>query len=257
MKEIRNWQNYERSRNLHGGYLTQEEEFWLFKVRLRGNRDNDRSVEELVFHNLSLVHNIAKRYKWCNLAYDDLVSFGKIGILQAIDRFDILKGVRFGTYANHYILGSIRKGVESDNNLIKLPAYITQIGFRLRDVKDSQEIREEHRHMFKSPERYSLGMLKYAIDAKNYKIVEWDVLVEEEYRDESFLSSLAIDGLIKCLSSKQKLCFKMRFGYDGFLYHTYKDIDLFTGWDSEQVLVGALIKLKKYTNEQDWYDLLR
>jgi DNA-directed RNA polymerase sigma subunit (sigma70/sigma32) len=257
MREIRNWQNYEKSRKLEGGFLTLEQELFLFKIRLNGRRDELRSSEELVNNHLSLVHSISKKYKWCNLSYDDLLCFGKLGILQAIERFDVNKNVRFVTYVNHYILGSIRKGVESDNNLIKLPAYITQIAFRLKDIENVESVNEQHRHMFRDPNLYSLSMLKNAVNAKNFKIVEIDVLNEEKHIDGDFLSCIAVDSLIKCLSYKQKLCLQMRFGYDGFLSHTYKQIDVFTGWDSEQVLVGAFIKIRKYTNEQDWYDLLR
>jgi RNA polymerase sigma factor (sigma-70 family) len=257
MREIRNWRNYEKSRKLQGGFLTLEEELFLFKIRLKSERDKLRSSEELVSNHLNLVHSVSKRYHWCNLSYDDLICFGNLGVLQAIERFDVNKNVRFVTYVNHYILGSIRKGVESDNNLIKLPAHITQIKFRLKDVESVESVTEEHRSLFRDPNLYSLSMLKSAVNAKNFKIVEIDVLNEEKYIDGDFLSSIAVSSLIKCLSYKQKLCFNMRFGYDGFLSHTYKQIDIFTGWDSEQVLVGAFIKIRKYTNEQDWYDLLR
>lgn len=256
MKEIRSWQNYERSRKDNEGYLSLEEESFLFFVRSKSLKDKDRSTEELVKWNLSLLHSIAVKYKWSNLGYEDLVSFGMIGILGAIERFDRSKGVRFGTFASHYILGHIRKGVEAENNLIKRPAYITSIGFRLRDVNDGSEVTKDHLDLF-STGRYTLNNLKNAVSARNYKMVDLDSLLDFSYEDESFLNDVAILDLIKPLTSKQKLCFLMRFGYDGFSSHTFKEIDFFTGWDSEQVIVGAFHKIRRYTKESDWYDLLR
>jgi len=59
--------------------------------------------DKVVLHNLRLVQYIAKDYVSGNIEFDDLVSAGVLGLLRALNTFDIQEKVRFGTYASHFI----------------------------------------------------------------------------------------------------------------------------------------------------------
>jgi RNA polymerase sigma factor for flagellar operon FliA len=74
------------------------------------NTNPDAARETAILQNLNLVKDIAKRFQ-CRvppcIALDDLVSAGTVGLIQAVDRFDLARGLKFRTYAQHRIHGAI------------------------------------------------------------------------------------------------------------------------------------------------------
>ena len=64
-------------------------------------------VEERVRSNLALVHSCAQRFRGRGVEYDDLFQAGCVGLLQAAERFDESRGLRFSTYAVPLILGEL------------------------------------------------------------------------------------------------------------------------------------------------------
>lgn len=59
-----------------------------------------------------LVHKLARRYSWCGADMDDLVAEGFLGLAIATDRFDPERGVKFITYAHHWIRGKVQKAAD-------------------------------------------------------------------------------------------------------------------------------------------------
>jgi len=59
-----------------------------------------------------LVHKLARRYAWCGADYEDLVAEGFLGLAIAADRFDPERGVKFITYAHHWIRGKVQKAAD-------------------------------------------------------------------------------------------------------------------------------------------------
>ena len=101
-----------------------EEQSRLWKVYAE-TRD-PRIREKLILEYLHLVKYIAGRmniYFASNIEYDDLVSFGVIGLIDAIDKFDINKGVKFETYASLRIRGAI---IDSVRELDWIPRTLRQ-----------------------------------------------------------------------------------------------------------------------------------
>ena len=71
-------------------------------------RDGDRKARErLISHNLRLVAHILKKYYSTSKNQDDLLSIGTIGLIKAIDTFDIKNGARFATYAGKCVQNEI------------------------------------------------------------------------------------------------------------------------------------------------------
>lgn len=80
--------------------LSQEEMTLLFK----GVRSGDTACrEKIIVYNLRLVAFLAWRYIRLNLEYDDLFSVGAIGLIKAVDTYDIDQGRPFSVYANRCI----------------------------------------------------------------------------------------------------------------------------------------------------------
>jgi RNA polymerase primary sigma factor len=90
---------------------TAEEERELF---LAGARD------ELVMRNTRLVVSIAKKYQGLGLPFRDLMQEGVLGLLKAVDRFEVDRGFRFSSYATHYIRRSIVNAVKEER-VIRIP----------------------------------------------------------------------------------------------------------------------------------------
>ena len=77
--------------------------FWA--VYTRGDKE---ARDILVEKNMGLVHSIARRFQNRGVEMEDLVQIGSIGLLKAIDKFDMTYEVRFSTYAVPMITGEIK-----------------------------------------------------------------------------------------------------------------------------------------------------
>jgi len=102
--------------------LTEEEEKALFKKMKKGDRS---ARDEIARGNLRLVISIAKKYQHMGLALDDLIEEGNLGLLKAIEKYDLRKNCRFATYASFWIRQNITRALTNEGKLIRIPAHIT------------------------------------------------------------------------------------------------------------------------------------
>ena len=84
--------------------LSPSEEADCFRKMQQGDM---KAREKLIEHNLRLVAHIVKKYYTSNKNQDDLISVGTIGLIKAIDSFDITNGARFATYASKCLQNEI------------------------------------------------------------------------------------------------------------------------------------------------------
>ncbi|BDU50644.1 sigma-70 family RNA polymerase sigma factor [Haliovirga abyssi] len=100
--------------------LTKEEEYKLIEESKKGNEE---AKEELILSNLKLVIKIAKGYRNKGLSFMDLISEGNIGLIYAIEKFDLSRGFRFSTYAVWWIKQTITKSIINKGRGIRIPSY--------------------------------------------------------------------------------------------------------------------------------------
>ena len=112
--------------------LSQEEMNKLF-IELRGGKLSSR--EKLVKGNLKLVLSILKNFNKKNENLDDLFQIGCVGLIKAIDNFDLSFNVKFSTYAVPMILGEIKRYVR-DNNSIRVSRSLKDISYKVIKLKD-------------------------------------------------------------------------------------------------------------------------
>lgn len=84
--------------------LSAEEEAECFRRMKKGD---DSAREKLILHNLRLVAHIVKKYYLSGVDQEDLISIGTIGLIKAIDSFNIENGTRFATYAGKCLQNEI------------------------------------------------------------------------------------------------------------------------------------------------------
>lgn len=112
--------------------LSNEEMVYLFKKMKEGDIS---AKEELINGNLKLVLSILKRYNNRCDNMDDLFQVGCIGLIKAIDNFDLSHEVKFSTYAVPMITGEVKRYLR-DNNHIRVSRGIKDIAYRTLKLKE-------------------------------------------------------------------------------------------------------------------------
>jgi len=111
----------------------QEERSLALRLRkLRSKDDAERrdafeAREQFVKANLRLVVNIARAFRNRGLPFSDLVAEGNLGLLRAIEGFDVRKKCRFSTYATWWIRQSIRRALANSVRTVRVPIYMAGI----------------------------------------------------------------------------------------------------------------------------------
>lgn len=114
--------------------LTREEENHYATLAEQGN---EMAKQKLVQANLRFVVNVAKKYQNQGLPLSDLISEGNIGLMNAIERFDVSKGYHFISYAVWWIRQAILKAVCEKSRMIRLPLN------RANELVQIEKVRKE------------------------------------------------------------------------------------------------------------------
>lgn len=104
----------------------------LFELAQTGNRE---AREELIAGNLRLVLSVIQRFASRGEQADDLFQVGCIGLIKAIDNFDLAQNVRLSTYAVPMIIGEIRRYLR-DNNSIRVSRSLRDTAYKALQTRD-------------------------------------------------------------------------------------------------------------------------
>lgn len=81
-------------------------------------------IKEFTQCNLKLVVHIANRYTGCGIKFLDLIQEGNLGLINAIDKYDVKKGYKFSSYAIWWIKYYIKKAIAEQSKIVKIPVYL-------------------------------------------------------------------------------------------------------------------------------------
>ena len=90
--------------------------------------------EQLIERHLPLVRSLARRYANRGEQLEDLVQVGSIGLIKAIDRFDVERGVELTTYATPNIIGEIKRHFRDKGWSIRVPRGLQELNVRLSQL---------------------------------------------------------------------------------------------------------------------------
>ena len=101
----------------------------------RYHEQGDKAArEKLIERYMSLVRSLARRYASRGEQLDDLVQIGAIGLIKAIDRFDIDRGVELTTYATPNIIGEIKRHFRDHGWAVRVPRGLQELSIQLMRV---------------------------------------------------------------------------------------------------------------------------
>src|SRR6201995_3935262 len=108
------------------------------KVLLRRYHEQGdlQAREQLIEQYMSLVRSLARRYSYRGEQLDDLVQIRSIGVIKAIDRFDIDRGVELTTYATPNIIGEIKRHFRDRGWAVRVPRGLQELNVQLSKLRE-------------------------------------------------------------------------------------------------------------------------
>lgn len=199
----------------------------LLEEMKKGNND---AREKFIKGNLRLVLSVIQRFNNRGENVDDLFQVGCIGLMKAIDNFDLGQNVRFSTYAVPMIIGEIRRYLR-DNNSIRVSRSLRDIAYRALQVRDKM-VNDNNKEPTISQIAKELKVPReevvFALDAiqdpvslfepiyhdGGDAIYVMDQISDSKNMDESWLENISIKEAMKKLNDREKLILTLRF-FDG------------------------------------------
>lgn len=207
--------------------LKNEETIALLRQVKAGNKE---ARDKLVAGNLRLVLSVIQRFTNRGEPMDDLFQVGCVGLIKAIDNFDISLNVRFSTYAVPMIIGEIRRYLR-DSSSVRVSRSLRDNAYRALTVKEKltnekqrepriEEIAKEM-DMRKEDVVFALDAISDPISLYEHvyqdggdAICVMDQVHDKQNTDESWLEQISMQQAIKDLSDREKRILALRF-YDG------------------------------------------
>jgi RNA polymerase sigma-B factor len=128
----------ERTRELFARFIHERER--SVRPAGRSGKDHEHLREELVVLHLNLVRFLAVRFANRGEPIDDLVQVGTVGLLKAIDRFELERGVEFTTYATPTIVGEIKRYFRDKGWAVKVPRRLQELNLAVNRAGDKLAI---------------------------------------------------------------------------------------------------------------------
>lgn len=204
--------------------LTAEEKNELLRKAKNGDM---RAREELISGNMRLVLSVIQRFGGRGEEADDLFQVGCIGLIKAIDNFDLGVGVKFSTYAVPMIIGEIRRYLR-DNSMIRVSRSQRDLAYRALRAKEELSLRlsrdptdaEIAADLGAEAADVTEALTSITTPLSIYEPVSgdggdalylMDQLSDDNENDESWIDNIAITEAMKRLSERERSIISMRF----------------------------------------------
>ena len=197
------------------------------ELLLKSKKGDFEAREELIYGNLRLVLSIIQRFMNRNENVDDLFQVGCVGLIKAVDNFNVDLDVKFSTYAVPMIIGEIRRYLR-DNNSIRISRSMRDIAYHALNAREELS-RENENEPTVDQIASKLGESKETVVRAMEAIIAPISLYEPVYSengdsiyvidqlsdvtsgDEKWLETIALADAMKVLSEREHKIITMRF----------------------------------------------
>lgn len=206
--------------------LTAEENDKLMRALKEGDRN---AREKFIVGNMRLVLSLVKRFWAKNANADDVFQAGCVGLIKAIDHFDLKFNVKFSTYAVPMIMGEIKRYLR-DGNSLRVSRSIRDTAYRILKTREAIEESDEEATIAKIAERMQIREREvvYALDAISDPISLYDPvynksgdtlelvdqIYDESQSDEIWTEHVALREALERLGERERKILQMRY-YEG------------------------------------------
>lgn len=201
----------------------EEKEELLIKIK----NGDEQAREKFINGNLRLVLSVIKRFGGRGENADDLFQVGCIGLIKAMDNFDLNQNVQFSTYAVPMIIGEIRRYLR-DNNTIRVSRSVRDLAYKTLSIKEkilkteqreasieeiAKELGAEKEEIVFSLDAIAepLSLQEPAYSEGTEKIYIMDQVRDTKNTDENWADNLTIAEAMKKLNDKEKMIINKRF----------------------------------------------
>ena len=197
------------------------------ELLLRSKAGDTYAREKLIDGNLRLVLSTIQRFAGKREASDDLFQVGCIGLIKAVDNFNVELEVKFSTYAVPMIIGEVRRYLR-DNNSVHVTRSVRDLAYKALQAKEklslslgsdpsleyiSAEIGEtviDIRHALEAISE-PVSLYEPVFNDGGDSIYIMDQLSDEKNTDESWLEDIALREALKNLSERERSIINMRY----------------------------------------------
>lgn len=198
------------------------QEIEMMVIRLK-NGDNSIK-EEFIKSNLRLVLSIVQKFASNKNNMDDIFQIGCIGLIKAIDNFDLKYNVRFSTYAVPMIAGEIKRYLR-DSGMIQVSRSVKDVAYKALKIKETLQnenlqnnqiaqilgvdIKQIDEAMKAICEPCSLNDIIYQSDNNEISVI--NQVKDEKNTEENWVENIALKQALKNLSDREKQIINMRY----------------------------------------------
>ena len=203
----------------------------LAELILQSQKGDKNAREQLIEKNMGLVHHVARRFFGRGVEAEDLFQIGAIGLMKAIDRFDLQFSVKFSTYAVPMIAGEIKRFLR-DDSMIKVSRSLKELAVRAGhekerfcmqqgrepDIRELAEIlgvekEELVQALDSSAEVESLQRTLYQSEGDGFCLLDKMAGQAADIQEET-LRKLLLERVLKELEPRERELIVLRFFYD-------------------------------------------
>jgi RNA polymerase sporulation-specific sigma factor len=199
------------------------------ELMLRLKKGDKQARDRFIIGNMRLVLSLVKRFRIKNYGADDVFQAGCVGLIKAIDGFDVGVGVKFSTYAVPMIIGEIKRYLR-DGNSLRVSRSIRDMAYKVLKAREAIESRDEEATTQRIAEELKVAEREvvYALDAISDPVSIYDPvynkagdtlllmdqLCDEKNTDEIWTERVALGEAIEKLGERERKILYLRY-YEG------------------------------------------